>query len=95
MVWTSIPSSSLGTESELLDDNEDEKLRADQALAWANKYCQQNSMIEDMTVDRTIRKLAMQNTSNPCNRNFRSRILMGYLKRRYKLRGKLCRMLSN
>lgn len=70
-----------GGEAETTDD--DERATTAKALVWAEKYCQQNSMITDLTTG----DMAIRNASQPCQGKTRVRILLGYLKRRYKLSG--------
>ena len=67
----------------------EEAVRAEQALVWGEKYCQQNSLMADTSMGRGVGGVArMQNSSHPCHERVRFRMLMGYLKRRYKLNGK-------
>jgi hypothetical protein len=68
---------------------EEEEMRASQALLWAEKYCKQTSLFTDISTERSIGPLAMHNVSHPCYSKFRVRILLGYLKRRYKMSGKV------
>lgn len=69
----------------LRDKEEGEAIQANKALVWAEKYCQQNSLM----LDTTAENVALHNASHACHKKFRLRILLGYLKRRYKLNGKI------
>ncbi len=65
----------------------EDSVKSESALAWAEKYCKQTSMFLDPYVGRRL-GFALHNSSHPCYRRTRERVLLGYLKRRYKLSGK-------
>jgi hypothetical protein len=64
---------------------------AEAALLWAERYCQQSSLLLDTSFTRSAGDLAMHNTSHPCHNKVQVRILMGYLRRRLEQNGeKVC-----
>ena len=75
--------------SKEVEEDDDDINVEEKAMMWAEKYCMQSSLTADLTVTQGIGKLAMHNSSHPCYKRARFRILMGFMRRRIQQPGKI------
>ena len=59
------------------------------AQQWAERYCEQSSLMIDTSIGQNVGYLMLHNSSHACYKKARASIVMGYLRRKYRLTGKI------